>query len=180
MSINDLHEKTWHTYVPISVWSLMALCTLPGVVLGGYLLFDAFMMAVSGFQGIANQTIWTVHLMVSTVYLQHFGTFLAIIALLLGSAAVLNMSYDANEGKGADAKKTTGFSIDLIMAGGYTGVAVILGVLAIFLSMAFVIMMAIPLLFVMIAAPLNLLVLLFLLTVAMLTFVMAALPFHRF
>lgn len=175
-----LDQKNWHTYIPTTLWSIMALCTLPGVVLSGFVLFDAFFMAVAGFDQIASRTIWNLHMMVSNAYMQHVGTFLAIIALLLGSAAVLNLAYDSSESKGSEGNKASKMSVGLIMTSVYMLPAAIIAILAMVLCFAFAVMMAFPLIFVAIAAPLNVIVLLVLLAIAVFIFVTAALPIHRF
>lgn len=178
MTRPDLFERTWQTYIPGWLWAIIAICVLPGVVLSGFLLFDAMFMAVGGFDNIAARSIWSIDVMVSHAYSLHAGTFFAVIALLLGAAAVLDMSFDSDESK-KSSPASGGFGIADISAGIVVIPAAIIGGLAILLSFAFVIMMAFPLMFVMVAFPVHLLVLLVVLAISIFAFVSAALPFNR-
>jgi hypothetical protein len=165
------------SFIPLWIKVLMALVVMPGIVLSGFLLFPAYSDALGALSDLRITSIWDVNLMLTSDYLGRAATFLAIIALLLGAAAIFDMV--ADDETMAKGKGNASTALNASMAYIYAYPSIALGALAIVIAIAFVVLMAIPTMFVFLWNPIMVGILLVALAVALVAFITTALPFGR-
>lgn len=142
-------------FVPLWIKALMGIAVLPGVVLAGFNLFPAYSAAMTGLDDIAIMSIWDVDLMLTDTYLRRAGTFLAIVALLLGAAAIVDMFGDDQAKAGNGVSKF----INTALTGAVVLPAMLLGLGAALLTFIFALLMGIPTFLVLIWDPIMVLIL---------------------